>query len=216
MLIDVSGSRPSYVLGTAEPHIQEFLAQHVKKGDVVLDLGANVGFLTLVAAALTGHTGRVVSYEPFPATAAALRANVSANQLPFVDVVEAAVADEAGSQRLHLNSSDQDASLIGDGNVGVDVDVVTIDSEMRRLGLTPNVVKIDVEGAELAVIHGMRATLATARPIIVCEVHVGIANLNDPVPTALREAGYRVSWLEEGLVDGTESWAPHLVALPDA
>lgn len=216
MLIDVAGSRPTYVLGKAEPEIQSFLAEHIRPGDVVLDVGANVGFFTLMAAALTGPSGHVVAFEPSPKNATALRANLAANRLTTVQVVEAAVAAEEGQCTLHMNESNQEASLVNAlGHESITVQTVTVDSEMRRLGLAPNVIKIDVEGAEDDVIRGMRSTLEEARPTIVCEMHVGIPQLDDPVPATLKAAGYQVAWLEPEVVDGIEFWAPHLVALPD-
>ena len=76
LLMDLAGSRPSYLLGTAEPDVVRFFEQTIQPGDTVFDLGANVGYFTLIAAALTGPDGRVVAYEPIPANAAALRRNV--------------------------------------------------------------------------------------------------------------------------------------------
>jgi FkbM family methyltransferase len=216
MLIDVAGSRPTYVLGTAEPAMQRFLAERVRPGDVVLDLGANVGFFTLTAAALTGAGGHVIAYEPLPRNVAALRANIAVNRLSYVEVVEAAVSDRDGEAILNINESDQEASLVHAATKRrVIVRTVTVDAEMRRLGLTPDLIKIDVEGAEEDAVRGMLVTLRRARPVIVCEMHVDIPRLDGPVPSLLRDAGYELSWFEGASVRPDEHyWTPHLVGLP--
>lgn len=217
LLIDVAGSRPSYVLGIAEREMQQFFASHIRPGDQVLDVGANIGFFTLVASALTGPTGRVASFEPHPDNAEALRRNVTANQLNQVEVVEAAVSDRNGESGLHLNTSDQVASLVvARTNETVSVQTVTVDAEIQRLDLRPAFVKIDVEGHEDAVVRGMTETLRTVRPIVVCEVHTNEPSFAHPVPAMLKAAGYRVSWLEEGADADDDVWAPHLVAIPAA
>jgi FkbM family methyltransferase len=215
MLIDIAGSRPSYVLGTAEPEMQQFLEANVKPGGVVLDLGANVGFFSLVCAALVGSQGRVVAYEPFPGNAAALRRNVALNRLTTVEVVQAAIAREAGTAIFSVGLSDQDGSLLkraGAGNISVAT--VGIDDEMRRLGLQPTLIKIDIEGAEVDAIGGMTETLETARPVVVCEMHQTVHDPDHSVNRTLRGLGYTVSWLEEGVDEATSFWAPHLIAIP--
>lgn len=215
LLIDVAGSRPSYVLGIAEREMQRFFATHIRPGDHVLDVGANIGFFTLVAAALTGPTGRIASFEPHPDNAEALRRNVIANELDQVEIVEAAVSDRTGESDLHVNTSDQVASLVvARTNETVSVQTVTLDDEIQRLGLRPGFVKIDVEGHEDAVVRGMNETLRTFRPIVVCEVHTNKPTFDHPVPATLTAAGYRVSWLEEGADVDDDVWAPHLVAIP--
>jgi FkbM family methyltransferase len=213
LLIDVAGSRPSYVLGKAEADMQELFAASIRPGDVVLDFGANVGFFTLVAAALTGPTGRVVAYEPSPDTAKATRRNVELNELDHVTVVEAAVCDREGFAYLDLGQSDQSSSIVRHaGEQTVQVRTVSVDGEVERLGINPTFVKIDVEGAEAAVVTGMRDTLRRARALVVCEIHDATGGLDGPVPSAFREARYSVSWL-----DGVgEDWPPHLVARPDS
>jgi FkbM family methyltransferase len=214
LVIDVAGSRPTYSLGTAERDVVAFLTREIAPGCTVFDLGANVGYISLCAAALTGRSGLVVAVEPAAANARALRRNVELNALLHVEVVEAAVAESAGRAQLSVADSDQDASLVrrGAGPV-VEVDAVTIDMLTARFG-APQVIKVDIEGAEATAFHGAEATLRDARPVILCEVHIGIPDLTSAVPAFLAARGYRVSWLEPGAVDGTAFWAPHLVAIP--
>jgi FkbM family methyltransferase len=208
MRIDVDGSRPSYVLGTVEPEVQAFMSEHVRPGAIVYDLGANIGYFTLVAASLVGRQGRVLAYEPAPAIASVLRRNVALNGLEGqVTVVEAAVSHADGAGPFDPSANDQSGRL---GGGPLRVRTVSLDSEVRRGAPVPDFLKIDVEGAELAALQGMRATLEARLPIVVCEIHAP-PDLQGPLPVFLRELGYAVWWLE-GDVDGTTHWAPHLVA----
>lgn len=213
--MDVAGSRPSYLLGIAEPDVVAVFERHLSRGGVALDLGANVGFFTLVCAALVGDEGRVVAFEPLPANAAALRRNVELNVLDHVTVVEAAVTDYEGVTTLTIGDSDQEASIALEnrGDQAIDVQTVTLDAEMRRRGLAPTLVKIDVEGAEEAVIRGALELLREHRPVVLCEVHDDRPSMSKGAPRMLAELGYELSWLQE-FEDGTQFWAPHLVAVP--
>jgi FkbM family methyltransferase len=205
LLIDVAGSRPSYVLGTAEPDAVQFFVDHVKPGDTVLDLGANVGYFTLIAAVLTGPTGKVVSYEPIPANAAALRRNVELNHLTNVEVVEAAMSDSPGTAEISVGNSDQTASLVAPRPVGtLTVRTVNLDLEVDRVG-APAVIKCDIEGAEYAAFATAERALA-GHPALLCEVHRMYEGDEARFEAILHGHGYQLRWLERG------DWTSHLVA----
>jgi FkbM family methyltransferase len=211
--MNVGDSRPSYLLGTAEQEVQEFIAEHLQRGGVFYDLGANVGYFTLVGASLVGKEGRVRAYEPFPDNAELLRHNVAANGLVQVEVVEAAVSDSAGQASFEVGPTSQDGRL---GEGGVTVRTQRVDDDVAAGAPVPTLVKIDVEGAELAALTGMRETLERHRPTVLCELHERPFDLDaHPVAGLLRELGYRLAWLEEGVEDG-KHWAPHLVAVAEA
>jgi FkbM family methyltransferase len=214
MLIDLSGSRPSYLLGTTEPGVQEFIVEHLHEGGVFYDLGANVGYFTLVGARIVGSRGRVRAYEPFTENAAALRRNVALNGLTdTVTVVEAAVADHAGQAAFRTGPTGQDGRLSDEGELVVPM--VTLDEEIGQGAAPPTFVKIDIEGAELAALRGMREALKTHRPVVLCEVHHPPHGLEtNPVARLLAEASYDVRWLEGGVNDEEYFWTPHLAAVP--
>ena len=180
----------------------------------MLDLGANIGFFTLVSAALTGPSGRMIAYEPMPANAAALERNVELNALAHVAVVRAAVSDRIGVSPMFGNGSDQDASLLGGSELtALQIPTVTVDTEVARLGLAPALVKIDVEGAEHMVAAGMAQTLRTHRPTVICEMHAIQHDFESPMARILAGAGYALSWLEPRAAE-VPTWAPHLIAVP--
>jgi FkbM family methyltransferase len=208
--IDLADSRPSYVLGTAELGLQQFMVDHVRPGGVFYDLGANVGYFTLIAARLVGAEGHVRAYEPLPTNAAALRRSVALNGLSNVTVIEAAVASAVGTASFQPGPTGQDGRL---GAGDLEVQTRAVDADVQDGAPPPSVVKIDVEGAEHDALLGMRATLTEHRPVIVCEMHDDPWDLDqNPVPVLLSGLGYDVAWLEGEI--GEEFWAPHLVAIP--
>jgi FkbM family methyltransferase len=214
MRMNVAGSRPSYLLGTAEPELVDFLVTNIGPGDVVIDLGANVGYFTLVAAALTGPTGRVIAVEPLPENLAALRRNVTLNELTHVEVIDAAVSAREGTAALTVGGTNQSSSIVLEdrGSSAISVDTVTIDGLVERYGVRPALIKMDIEGAEEDAVEGGRSTLAEMRPTILCELHVDRPTFDSPVPRALAAAGYDLGWLESAAYDQDVFWAPHLVA----
>ncbi len=186
------------VRGVLEPEVQEALRRHVAPGAVVFDIGANIGFFSLLSASLTGPDGRVEAFEPVPTSAAAVRANASLNNLPNIHLHEIAVADEPGTARLCVPVDPSWAHLDLRGrhpNTAFErsVPLVSLDTEIAQGRLPiPDVVKVDVEGAEVAVLRGMRKTLVNHAPVIVCELHES----NREILSLADELGYEVSNLQ--------------------
>jgi FkbM family methyltransferase len=212
--INPGGANPGYALGTTEPAIQEVLARHLRPSDVFYDLGAGVGFFTLLGARLVGPAGEVWAFEPDPANAAVLRRNVELNGFPHVRVLEQAVSGQSGEARLH--SSGTASRLVTDRGARPDRDetipvaVTSVDEVVRELGgPAPTLVKFDVEGAELDALEGMRETIAATRPVIVCETH----RTYDAVDRLLRELGYATQPIDPP-IDGQLPWNVHVLATP--
>jgi FkbM family methyltransferase len=243
MWITPHEANPGYLLGTSEPYVQRFLAAHLRTGQVFYDIGANVGFLTLVGARAVGRTGRVYSFEPSPDNVVALRRNVGLNRLTQVEIVEAAVADKSGRSEFAIGTSTTGRLATGHTaveNRHVAVRTVSVDDAVNELGFAaPDVVKIDVEGAEGRVLGGMASVISAFHPVILCEIHQQTTSIEvvETLASAivgnrhgmryeLREAGarpvafipalaYRISFLEEDhREDGAEIWAGHAVAMP--
>lgn len=200
--INADGGIAGYVVGTTELEVQQRLAQLVKPGDVVYDIGASIGFMTVICARLAGPGGRVVAFEPSPGAAERLRHNVALNGFENVTIVEAAVADAVGTGRMAENDAYVWGRLeLGDtpANGQAQVAVTTIDEGIASGELpAPDVVKIDIEGAEGAALRGMAATLREHRPVLLVEIHDTFA----VVRGLLESQGYAVTELEgEGLSD---------------
>jgi FkbM family methyltransferase len=155
--------------GTYELARQQALVRLVRPGAVVYDLGANAGFYTLLAARLAGPAGAVLAFEPLPRNLEYLRRHVLLNRCTNVTVVEAAVADRSGEARLATNDA-ATASLRADG--AIVVRTVTLDDMVfERHVRPPSLLKVDVEGAELAVLHGAGRVMKTFRPVVVLSTH---------------------------------------------
>jgi len=176
MLLDLRdhAHRHIFIHGELDAGISRLFRRTLVPGDVVLDVGANAGYYSLLAADL----GLVVhAFEPQAKLAAMLRKSASGR----VTVVEAACGSVAGERKL-FESMDPAfggmASLIERRYTiscaeGVLVAVIVLDDYCRANALHPRLVKIDVEGFEAEVVAGLRETLSRARPTVVCEVSFG-------------------------------------------
>lgn len=176
-----------------EPDVSSTLLQIVQEGDVVVDVGANAGFFTVLAATLTGPTGRVVSFEPGDNNLDRLKNNIALNNYAHVTLIEQPACDVPGEVRFFINSDDSGGNALWDpgefkGNVKsaaaprpITMQGTTVDAEIERLGLpAPKVIKIDTEGAELTVLKGCRKLLTGRRtPYVIAEYH----------PTGLEKMG---------------------------
>ena len=186
------------VRGTLEPPVQEALRRLIAPGAVVSDVGANVGFFTILGARLVGPQGRVVAFEPVPACARAVASNIALNHFARAEIREVAVGAASGRDRLlvvgeaswsHLASTGRHAEVRAE----IAVDVVAIDELVGAGEIPPpDVLKIDTEGAELQAIEGARETIARHRPAIVCELH----DTNEQFVALMDELGYTTTNLD--------------------
>ncbi len=169
---------PGYLNGDYEPWLQELLRAHLKPGDCFYDVGAHTGFFSMLAARLVSEAGHVVAVEADPENAGALRGNVSRNEMRQIQLVEAAVWSEEGelvfaqassdSNRTQGHVSATEPSSAGTVRVrACTLDTLVFDSQLRR----PNLVKMDVEGAEWEAFQGARRTFEEAKPKLLCEIH---------------------------------------------
>jgi FkbM family methyltransferase len=172
--VDLS-SEKYYWLGTHEERVQEFVAEHVKPGFVVYDIGAHIGFFTLLFSSLAGTAGRVYAFEPLPQNFDRLTANIEANGLSNVEACSLAISDEEGSATLVVDDSSLKGHLAemkpgGAENV-VRVEARTIDAMVCHAARIPDLLKIDVEGAEGRVMRGAAQTIQACRPRLIIEIH---------------------------------------------
>jgi FkbM family methyltransferase len=171
-----------YLRGDSELPVQRLISEILAPGDVFYDIGANVGFFSILAARRVGADGAVYAFEPVPANAAAIRRNAALNDFPNVSLLEVAVDEHSGVADLYMTSWDGGASLSAQAipaSQPVDQKSVPVKSidDLSERGLLrpPNVVKIDVEGLEARVIKGMVRTIAWSRPTLVYEIDDGDA-----------------------------------------
>jgi FkbM family methyltransferase len=164
-----------FLFGNYEVPIQEALCKILRAGNVFFDVGANAGFFSLLAARQVGATGAVYSFEPVPQNAECIEANAARNGLKNIHVVRRAVSDRTGVEQLYLAKHGGGAALATCGKppdlVGqTQTETTTLDEWVAGAGIRPpDVVKIDVEGAEQRVLAGMEGLLARCRPILLLE-----------------------------------------------
>jgi FkbM family methyltransferase len=205
--------------GNLESAVQEAMIRHLGRGGVFYDVGANLGFFSLLAAHIAGlRDGRVYAFEAAPDNAEAIAVNARLNAIPNVSVRSVAVSDRSGQGRLQVVDDQSWSKLVEYGEHPftervIDVELVAID-DLLAAGSDalppPTVVKIDVEGAELAVLAGMRQTLAEHRPAIICELH----DTHAEFVAFMGECGYRVINLEGTIPVGEAGASAHALALP--
>jgi FkbM family methyltransferase len=157
---------------------------------VIFDLGAKVGFYTLVAAVKTGRGGRVYAFEPLPRNVAFLRRHLDHNRIRNVEIVEAAVSDSSGSAAFEEFESPALGRLGRSGRLWIRT--VTLDGMVFDNGLPlPDVLKIDIEGGERRALEGARRILERCHPLIFLATHG--AQVHESCCALLTGLGYAVS-----------------------
>jgi FkbM family methyltransferase len=207
--------------GDYETPVQETLKEHLRSGAVVADVGANVGFFTLIAARLVGPEGHVYAIEPVPTNARALRRNIERNGLPNCTVIEAGAGRETGRAKLllarhpggaTLSERDTPPDLSGE----LEIEMIRLDDLLQSThGQRLAFVKIDVEGFEVEVLEGMSQILACDAPDLLIEIDAptedALAGKRTQVEEALASRGYGVRPLPASYAAG--NWAvEHLLA----
>jgi len=197
----------------------ELLTAAVPPGGVVLEGGPHLGFISVHAARAAGPSGRVIVFEPNASVHAVLRTNLQANGVADrVSILPFALGDRAGKARFYV--SGDTSGLFDSGNAAaVEVDVVRADEAVEG---PVDVVKLDVEGSELAALRGMEGLLRGnhAPRALFVECHPELleraGTSRDELLDWLRAAGYEVEWIDEAnrrTAPLSEPWREHYVNL---
>lgn len=178
--------------GEYEPHCTAIVERFVSTGHTFVDVGANVGFFTLLAARRVGATGRVLVFEPIAHNYRLLERSIARNGLANVQVFHQALLDRAGSVEFLQWARRNSGSFHVLNDPGWDRARYTVEAAaFDELFTEPRVdfVKIDVEGAEGLVLDGMRETIRRERPMILFEFSpAAIADLSRRDPDQLLQA----------------------------
>ncbi|MEJ0065028.1 MAG: FkbM family methyltransferase [Caulobacteraceae bacterium] len=152
----------------------KLILERVREGDFCLDVGGHVGAVALIMAVQSGHTGRVITFEPDPYSRAVMERNFSLN--PHVrrpDIEPMAISDVSKTLPFYSDGGHANSSLTGYG-VGqaeqLTVHAVTLNDYLASVARPPSLVKIDIEGAEVEALKGATNLLA-GQALIVCELH---------------------------------------------
>lgn len=158
LFLDSNDSQRFSTKEAYEPFETELLKKLIHKGEVVLDIGANIGYYTLLFAGLVGQEGKVYAFEPYPANFSLLKRNIRANGFPGVTAVPRAVSRQTGEGRLYLsrvNHGDHRLYDSGDGRKSIEVETVALDDFFKDSEEKIDWIKMDIQGAEGGAIQGM-------------------------------------------------------------
>jgi FkbM family methyltransferase len=194
-------------LGSYESAKQLAIARMLNYGDVFYDIGANVGFYTLLASFSVGTSGKVFSFEPLPRNAGLLRRHLALNAIKNAQVFEAAVADVDGISRFSQSHNNSEGRLAESGEMSVKV--IALDSLLDSMP-RPTHIKIDIEGAELRALQGAEKTFRLAKPVLFLATHG--KEVHEGCCTLLNTWGYTLTSIDGQPVSPAND---EIVAIPD-
>jgi len=222
---NVGNASPDYALGANELPVQIAFKDFVKCGDVLYDVGANIGFFTVIASKIVEKSGHVYAFEPVEENVNTIIKNINLNKFSNITVIGKAISKFVGKGELHLTEhpGGHTLSSVGMPHNAVDtvtIDIDTIDNLIENKKIDPpDIVKIDVEGAEIDVLQGMKRTLGEFHPTIIYEIDDRdlnkLENKQKEIQEYLYGFGYKIQDLEESY-KGIPCFVRHAVALYNA
>ncbi|MCY2954903.1 MAG: FkbM family methyltransferase [Planctomycetota bacterium] len=176
MILDMTQAiqREVYYTGRFyENDVPNLIWQVVREGDAFIDIGANVGHISLFAARRIGRNGRIIAFEPNPCTRAFLWMHKVANDLDMLEIREEAIGDCDATAELHLNPTNRGEctlrSISGSHTMRVPmIRGAILDTQLEQM--RPAIVKIDVEGYEYRVLKGLGPFLERRELLVVLEM----------------------------------------------
>jgi FkbM family methyltransferase len=172
-----------YWLGTYEINLQAAIKKFCHPGMVIYDIGANIGYISLIFAKQVGKDGSVLSFEPLPDNCQRLSKNIALNKLDErISVYQAAVVDKPGTALFLVHKSGAMGKAYG--SLGrdehylteIEVQAITLDDFIfSQSHPYPDLIKMDIEGGEVLAIKGMHRTLAEIKPVLLVEIHSHLA-----------------------------------------
>ena len=159
-------SRELETLGVWEPFESGLVLERLRPGAVFLDLGANIGYYTVLASRACGPAGSVIAFEPEPGNYELLERNIALNGLSNVTAVQAAASDRSGTTQLFLSDDNQGDHRLyrNDGRErSVDVPMVALDEWFANRSPRLDVVKMDTQGFEAQIVRGMHGLIEANR-----------------------------------------------------
>ena len=195
-------------LGTYEVEKQRAIAKLVQPGMTFYDVGAHSGFYTLLFSRLTGAEGMVYSFEPCAQNVGFLLRHIQLNALSNVRIVQAALADTPGLYPMSVDYNSYTNRLCAEEQTPLLVPTITLDAFEAR---PPDLIKIDVEGAEGKVLRGASRILSKGRPALFIALHG--EEQRQECAVLLRAVDYGLYALDGNQIEGP-ILTDEIVALP--
>jgi FkbM family methyltransferase len=189
--IDNGVERSLHETGTYEKGVLSFMEDYLESGDVFVDIGANIGLMSIFAAKCVGPQGHVHAFEALPKTAFLLHDNMMINECRNITIHGYALGAEKGTATIYENTQINrgGASLVvEDGSEGTQISVETLDDTYDSVAPI-SMVKIDVEGYEPYVLAGAKKTFARCRPIVIIEVSSAVSDSSIDALNQIRAIG---------------------------
>ena len=194
-------------MGTYEEETTRLFVKIIEPGMTVVDIGAHVGYYTLLAAQNTGPSGKVYAFEPESNNFALLEKNVELNNYGNIHTENKAISNSTGPRELFITNLDSGRHSMYKHEIsqtnGLSIDTVTLDDFLEQISCSHvDLIKIDVEGAELEVLQGMRRLINNANKMaLILEfnpqllINAGV----DPFrfPQSLADYGFKIKWIDE-------------------
>jgi FkbM family methyltransferase len=213
-----------YWLGTYELDLQAALRQLLKPGMTAYDVGANIGYISLMLARLVGEKGRVFAFEALPSNVERWQTNVNLNGLSGrMQLFAGAVTDRSSPVRFLVHSSGGMGKAAGSAGrqdayqAEIEVPGLSLDEFVFAGGNpVPQVIKLDIEGGEVLALPGMHRLLVEAHPILLLELHG--QESSQVCWNLLTGLNYKLCWMKPGFpqVPSLQAldWKAYLAALP--
>jgi len=161
-----SGKGVSILFNLSEPERLKIVKNLISKNFVCFDIGANIGIYSLL---FSRYSKLVYAFEPLPRNLSFLQRMLQLNKVKNVIIVPSAVADKNGESMFKAASNVAEGRLDASGTQRVTT--ISLDSFIKKKKVYPNLLKIDIEGAELLALEGARNYLSKSKPIIIIETH---------------------------------------------
>jgi FkbM family methyltransferase len=204
MYLDIYGEglpRDLIIDGVREYYVTERMKKEIKEGDVIVDIGANIGYYALLEARLVGEKGVVYAIEPVPENVELLEKNIRLNNYSNIKVFQLAAGNRIGTARMYISEQCNLSSMTNIAGKPVkrieEVEITTLDEFLRDKPY-PDMIRMDVEGYECEVVEGMKETLKLngKKPLkLFVEFHFHLIDKQQSIDllTTLKEHGFEIT-----------------------
>jgi len=166
----IAASGTNFIKGTYEQYKTNAFLEHLKEGDIVIDVGAHVGYYTALASLKVGPRGKVFAFEPRPLNIGFFKKHMKVNQLKNVHLYEGAISDRTGEEHFRTDTGTGTGHLSKQGKLKVktySLDELFEKGEIPK----PDFLKVDVEGGEINVLKGSQKVVSQTRPKMLLATH---------------------------------------------
>ncbi|HOE18430.1 MAG TPA: FkbM family methyltransferase [Syntrophorhabdaceae bacterium] len=202
--ISGEGGGASVYFNMVEPEQTSVFVNTLKNGMVFFDIGANVGYYTILGARLVGAQGKVFAFEPAIRNLAYLYRHIVLNKAKNVTILSVACSDRMSLKFFTAGKNFAEGHIVekDDTSGAQPIPAISVDEVVRKTGCCPDVIKIDVEGVELSVLKGARDVLYKARPKLFLSTHSDTHQKT--CIEYLKECGYTYEALNKNTLNPSE------------